>query len=209
MLAGKDGRFTAQNVNTLGYQFILIASSGPITRIAAASDAEGSGVWVSPPKDDIDVKDAYFHVPIALHHSQYLCFVFEGKAYQFKVLLFVVSLVPQDFTWCIHANIQPGNRLSRILWTSQRVVFIELDCLLCAFPPQTPVSCSKGGNCFWSGVDFTKWYLVLRPPGLHHAPLHTTFFQGQYRCSLCSGIGGLSGTLRLFSARWVSLWLCW
>ncbi len=34
----------------------------------------------------IDLKDAYFHVPILLCHRSFLRFAFEGRAYQYKVL---------------------------------------------------------------------------------------------------------------------------
>lgn len=55
----------------------------------------------------IDLKDMYFHVPIALHHRQYLRFAFESKAYQFKVLPFGLSLAPRVFRRCRHATLAP------------------------------------------------------------------------------------------------------
>ncbi|XP_074481579.1 uncharacterized protein LOC141761839 [Sebastes fasciatus] len=55
----------------------------------------------------IDLKDAYFHVPIALPHRQYLRFAFEGKAFQFKVLPFGLSLAPRVFTRCMRAALAP------------------------------------------------------------------------------------------------------
>uniref|UniRef100_UPI0037E7B013 uncharacterized protein n=1 Tax=Semicossyphus pulcher TaxID=241346 RepID=UPI0037E7B013 len=55
----------------------------------------------------IDLKDAYFHVPIAPHHRQYLRFAFEGQAYQFKVLPFGLSLAPRVFTRCMQAALAP------------------------------------------------------------------------------------------------------
>ena len=55
----------------------------------------------------IDLKDAYFHVPIAVHHRQYLRFAFEGKAYQFRVLPFGISLAPRIFTRCMRAALAP------------------------------------------------------------------------------------------------------
>ncbi|XP_074483968.1 uncharacterized protein LOC141763298 [Sebastes fasciatus] len=55
----------------------------------------------------IDLKDSYFHVPIALPHRQYLCFAFEGKAFQFKVLPFGLSLAPRVFTRCMRAALAP------------------------------------------------------------------------------------------------------
>ncbi|XP_074470437.1 uncharacterized protein LOC141754903 [Sebastes fasciatus] len=55
----------------------------------------------------IELKDAYFHVPIALPHRQYLRFAFEGKAFQFKVLPFGLSLAPRVFTRCMRAALAP------------------------------------------------------------------------------------------------------
>lgn len=36
----------------------------------------------------VDLRDGYFHVPIALHHSKFLRFSFYGQVYQFRVLPF-------------------------------------------------------------------------------------------------------------------------
>lgn len=42
----------------------------------------------------VDLKDAYFHVQIAPRHRQFLPLAFKGRVYQFRVLLFGLSLVP-------------------------------------------------------------------------------------------------------------------
>ena len=55
----------------------------------------------------IDLEDAYFHVPIAPHHRQFLRFAFEGRAYQFRVLPFGMSLAPRVFTWFVAAALSP------------------------------------------------------------------------------------------------------
>ena len=55
----------------------------------------------------IDLKDAYFHVPVAPHHRQFLRFAFRGQAYQFRVLPFGLSLSPRVFTRCVAAAIHP------------------------------------------------------------------------------------------------------
>ena len=55
----------------------------------------------------IDLKDAYFHVPIAPHHRQFLRFAFEGRVYQFRVLPFGLSLAPRIFTRCVAAALAP------------------------------------------------------------------------------------------------------
>ncbi|KAL0183722.1 hypothetical protein M9458_019418, partial [Cirrhinus mrigala] len=46
----------------------------------------------------IDLKDAYFHVSILPRHRPFLQFAFEGRAYQYKVLPFGLSLSPRVFT---------------------------------------------------------------------------------------------------------------
>lgn len=64
----------------------------------------------------IDLKDAYFHVPVARHHRQFLRFAFEGQAYQFRVLPFGLSLAPRIFTRCVAAALSPlQSRGMRIL----------------------------------------------------------------------------------------------
>ncbi len=45
-----------------------------------------------------DLKDPYFHVSILPHHRPFLRFAFEGRAYQYKVLPFGLSLSPRVFT---------------------------------------------------------------------------------------------------------------
>src|SRR4029434_4616446 len=50
------------------------------------------------PKDSvitIDLKDAYFHIPIHHRHRKYLRFAFGGIAYQFNALPFGLSLAPR------------------------------------------------------------------------------------------------------------------
>ena len=59
----------------------------------------GQGEWFT----SIDLKDAYFHVPIHPEHRKYLRFAFQGQAYQFAVLPFGISLAPRIFTRCMRA----------------------------------------------------------------------------------------------------------
>jgi len=42
----------------------------------------------------IDLKDAYFHVPIKLKHRRFLRFAFEGKKYEYTRLPFGYALAP-------------------------------------------------------------------------------------------------------------------
>ena len=55
----------------------------------------------------VDLKDAYFHVPIAPHHRQFLRFAFQGRHFQFRVLPFGLSLSPRVFTRCVAAALSP------------------------------------------------------------------------------------------------------
>lgn len=55
----------------------------------------------------INLKDAYFHIPIVYHHRKFLRFCFKDKAYQFKVLLFALSLAPRVFMRCMYAALYP------------------------------------------------------------------------------------------------------
>ena len=52
------------------------------------------GEWLA----SLDLKDAYFHVPIRRSHWKYLRFAMEGKVYQYKVLPFGLSTSPRIFT---------------------------------------------------------------------------------------------------------------
>ncbi len=55
----------------------------------------------------IDLKDAYFHVSILPRHRPFLRFAFEGRAYQYKVLPFGLSLSPRVFTKVAEATLVP------------------------------------------------------------------------------------------------------
>ena len=55
----------------------------------------------------IDLTDAYFHVAIHPDHRQFLRFAFEGKAYEYRVLPFGLSLAPRTFTKCVEAALAP------------------------------------------------------------------------------------------------------
>ena len=46
----------------------------------------------------LDLKDAYFQVPIHPDSRKYLRFVAFGRVYQFKALCFGLSMAPQVFT---------------------------------------------------------------------------------------------------------------
>ena len=46
----------------------------------------------------IDLKDAYFAIHIAVDHRNYLCFISDGKLYQFCCLPFGLTSAPRIFT---------------------------------------------------------------------------------------------------------------
>ncbi len=63
-----------------------------------------------------DLKDPYFHVSILPRHRPFLQFAFEGRAYQYKVLPFGLSLLPHVFTKVVEAALVPLRELGvRIL----------------------------------------------------------------------------------------------
>ncbi len=64
---------------------------------------------------DIDLKDAYFHVLILPRHRPSLRFAFEGRAYQYKVLPFGLSLSPRVFTKLVEGVSTLGEGASRRL----------------------------------------------------------------------------------------------
>lgn len=51
----------------------------------------------------IDLKDAYFQIPIWQGHWRFLRFGFEGRIFEFRVLPFGISLAPHTFTRCMDA----------------------------------------------------------------------------------------------------------
>ena len=52
------------------------------------------GDWLA----SIDLKDAYYHVPITQKHRPYLRFAFQEKIFQYNVLPFGLSTAPRVFT---------------------------------------------------------------------------------------------------------------
>ncbi|XP_062286992.1 uncharacterized protein LOC133992289 [Scomber scombrus] len=67
----------------------------------------------------VDLKDAYFHIPIYPPHRKYLRFAFQGTCYEYRVLPFGLSLSPRVFVRCTEAAIAPlrqqGIRLATYL----------------------------------------------------------------------------------------------
>ncbi len=55
----------------------------------------------------VDLKDAYFHIQVVQRHRKFLRLAFGGKAYQYKVLPFGLTLAPRTFTKCMDAALAP------------------------------------------------------------------------------------------------------
>ncbi len=63
-----------------------------------------------PPQDwfaAIDLKNAYFHVSILPRHRPFLRFAFEGRAWQYRVLPFGLSLSPRVFKKVVEGALTP------------------------------------------------------------------------------------------------------
>lgn len=61
------------------------------------------GEWFT----SVDLKDAYFHIPICQDHSPFLHFAFQDRVYQFRVLPFGLTLSPRVFTGMFSAALHP------------------------------------------------------------------------------------------------------
>lgn len=55
----------------------------------------------------IDLKDAYFHIAVHTAHRKYLRFAHEGKAYEYQVIPFGLSLAPRVFSKCVESALAP------------------------------------------------------------------------------------------------------
>ena len=55
----------------------------------------------------LDLRDAYFHIPIYPPHRKFLRFGFQGKIYEYMVLPFGLSLSPRVFVKCTQAALAP------------------------------------------------------------------------------------------------------
>ncbi len=64
----------------------------------------------------VDLKDAYFHVPIAPHHRHFLRFHFEGKTFQFNVLPFGLSLAQGFFRRLFRQLLLPYNKRAYVCY---------------------------------------------------------------------------------------------
>ncbi|XP_030293378.1 uncharacterized protein LOC115593839 [Sparus aurata] len=102
LIPKKDGGFRPI-LDLRGLNRFLKVLPFRMLRMADVLQSVAQGAWFV----SIDLKDAYFHVPIAPHHRQFLRFAFQGRAYQFKVMPFGLSLAPRIFTRCVAAALAP------------------------------------------------------------------------------------------------------
>ena len=98
------------------------------------------GLWCT----SLDLKDAFFHVPIAPRHRKYLRFTIQGRHYQFRALPFGLTTSPYVFTRVVKAvgsfvrssglslvqylddwNTASKSSASSKLWTQWLLVLIE------------------------------------------------------------------------------------
>ncbi|XP_057685683.1 uncharacterized protein LOC130911993 [Corythoichthys intestinalis] len=80
------------------------------------------GEWFT----SVDLKDAYFHVPVAPRHRRFLRFAYRGRHWQFRVLPFGPSLSPRVFTRVVRAGLAPLQSVGRKI-----LPYLD-DWLLCA-----------------------------------------------------------------------------
>lgn len=115
----------------------------------------------------IDLKDAYFHIPIWQDHWRFLRFGFEGRIFEFRVLPFGISLAPRTFTRCMDAALAPM-RLRGV-----RVLNYLDDWLICASSDE---QCRSHVALLVSHIQALGLRLNLKKSRLE--PTQTTTFLG-------------------------------
>ena len=81
-------------LNLKPHHTFLRVDSFKMETLRSVTLAVNQGEWLA----SIDLKDAYFHVPIRQSHRQFLRFSIQGEVYQYKVLPFGLSTSPRVFT---------------------------------------------------------------------------------------------------------------
>ncbi|KAL0199377.1 hypothetical protein M9458_007917, partial [Cirrhinus mrigala] len=80
----------------------------------------------------VDLKDTYFHVSILPRHRPFLRFAFEGRAWQYRVLPFGLSLSPRVFTKVVEGALAPLREVGiRILNLNDWLMLAQLREQLC------------------------------------------------------------------------------
>ena len=83
----------------------------------------------------LDLKDAYYGVPIHPESSKYLRFQFKGTIYEFRCLPFGLSLAPRVFTWIIRpivAQLRSEGILTVVYLDDLPLIHHQKDFPLCA-----------------------------------------------------------------------------
>lgn len=89
----KDGG-TRPVVNLKQLNSFVQPESFKMEGIHSLKDLLKAGDWMTK----VDLKDAYFAIPVSRHHRKYLQFMWDGKTYQFNCLPFGLSSAPWVFT---------------------------------------------------------------------------------------------------------------
>jgi hypothetical protein len=79
----------------------------------------------------LDLKDAYFHVPVRQAHRKFLRFAFMGMAYEYQCLPFGYSLAPRTFSKCVETALEPLRRQGK------RILFYLDDLLILSNSEET------------------------------------------------------------------------
>ncbi|KAI2662339.1 Gag-Pol polyprotein [Labeo rohita] len=105
-----------ENATVLWAEIAVLLAKDAIEPVPSAEIKQ----WFYSPREGvqdwfvaIDLKNTYFHVSILPRHRLFLRFAFEGRAYQYKVLPFGLSLSPRVFTKVVeaaHAPLREGCR---------------------------------------------------------------------------------------------------
>ena len=129
-------------------------------------------------KDDwlvkIDLKDAYFSVPISQNHRKFLCFQFNKKSYQFNCLPFGLASAP----WVFTKTLKPIAALGRELGI--RLVVCIDDILLMAETREKARDHASGLIYLLQCLGFTK-KLGEDNPRTISTPRILGFYGGHYQ----------------------------
>ena len=93
-------------LNLKGFNHFLKRLPFHMLRLSRLLSSIRRGDWFTT----VDLRDAYFHIPIHRDHRKYLRFFFQGNAYEYTVLPFGLSLSPRTFTKCMEAALGPLRR---------------------------------------------------------------------------------------------------
>ncbi len=138
----------------------------------------------------IDLKDAYFHVSILLRDRPFLRFASEGRAWQYRVLPFGLSLSPHVFTKIAEGALAPlrevGIRILNCLEHGLRVrtvVRSQGPSASCQLGKEQALPCAE--NLFsWCGVDSVSMTACLTEERAQSALNCLSSFRGRTVASL-------------------------